>query len=104
MNTSEHTQKLLKTNRVNRNLVGFVTSSVMELTTFLRTSFLVAVNSIQHLHADYARALQSEAGFFPAPTLIDVLLSNLNDLVCPFSKYTFRTFGIKSSELSFIVS
>lgn len=38
------------------------------------------------------------------PTLMDVLLSNLKDLVCPFSRYTFRTFGIKRRELSFTVS
>lgn len=37
-------------------------------------------------------------------TLIDVLQSNLKDFVCPFSRYTFKTFGMKSRELSFTVS
>lgn len=35
---------------------------------------------------------------------MDVLLSKRKDLVCPFSKYTFKTFGMKSRELSFTMS
>ena len=35
---------------------------------------------------------------------MEVLQSKRNDLVCPFSRYTFKTFGIKRSELSLTVS
>lgn len=34
-------------------------------------------------------------------TLMEVLLSKRNDFVCPFSRYTFRTFGMNRRELSF---
>ena len=48
-------------------------------------------------------SLQVQSSVGPL-TFMEVLESKRNDLVCPFSRQTFRTFGIKRSELSLTVS